>query len=670
MELYNVYFEMSSICFLVLLIVLMGVKRRLFIFKNRLFYFNLYVMLLLNVVDLASAMLINQTRMDPGYDAPVLVMYALTVASYLLQQLMVMLFLVYVISFLELNRLGNAIFWLLSAASVVYSLLVLSTPVTKLIFYYDAQGQYMHGPLYFLYFLIPVVVGVYGVLILLVKHRMLTTTQRWILPTFFCVTMLGLFVQVALLPNCLMIYFCVTIALTGVFLTLQSPDYYLDWITSAFNSDGLTVMINDRIERQKPFSILFMSVHDFEGIKDGFSTKNKKVVYSKICTELYRRQGRRKKNRQQEEKQNLQLVVGKGELDVFRDDDRIYIMFYNMKKAEQQAIAIGSWLTDGIKLDGVEQPVKLVAKMLLFDFPGNIRSEEEFYSVIKYFLTDDYYNRYNELHSINEEFFRKKKRYEDVRGLVEEAIRTEGVEMYYQPIYSAEKKNFHSAEALVRLRDTDSIGFVSPEEFIPIAEKEHLILQLEDIILRKICEFIQSARLHELGVEYIEVNLSGNQCMQANLYIQLQDLIREYNISPHFINFEVTETATIVDSTCLSRNMEEMKSYGSTFALDDYGSGASNLKYLVDYPFEIVKLDKSIVWTHFRESNPKTRPVLPQSVNMLREMNVRIVAEGVEYEEEKDGLIGMGVQYLQGYYFSKPICEKDFLRFLKQHNNV
>ena len=177
-------------------------------------------------------------------------------------------------------------------------------------------------------------------------------------------------------------------------------------------------------------------------------------------------------------------------------------------------------------VDENAKSVKVVAKMLLFDFPGRIRTEEQFYSVIRYFLTDDYYNRYNQMQFINEEFYRKKKRYEDVRRLVEEAIRTDGIQMYYQPIYSTQRKDFHSAEALVRLSDTTTIGFVSPEEFIPIAEKEHLILQLEELILRKICSFIQSANLRELGVSYMEINLSGNQCVQADLAEQLQKLIK------------------------------------------------------------------------------------------------------------------------------------------------
>lgn len=406
-------------------------------------------------------------------------------------------------------------------------------------------------------------------------------------------------------------------------------------------------MLKDRIKSKKPFAVLFVPIYDFENIKGGFSIENKRMVYKQICTSLFQ--------------------IPK--TDVFREDDKFYIFMYEFAKAEDYAMKIGKWLTDGISVNELDEEVKIIAKMLMFDFPGRVSNEEEFYAAIRYFMVGDYYKHFNELEFINEEFFRKKKRYEDVRHLVEEAIRTDGIEIYYQPIYSTQKKEFHSAEALVRLKDKDTIGFVSPEEFIPIAEKENLILQLEKLILRKICSFVKRERIYDLGLQYIEINLSGNQCMQADLYEQLSELIDEYGISPKFLNFEVTETFTIDNSEYLSKNMEQLRSYGSTFSLDDYGSGCSNLNYLVDYPFEIVKLDKGIVWTYFDEQkqNEKSRSVLPLSINMLREMNVRIVAEGVETEEQKDELIRMGVQYLQGYYFSKPISEMEFIRFLKEH---
>lgn len=217
------------------------------------------------------------------------------------------------------------------------------------------------------------------------------------------------------------------------------------------------------------------------------------------------------------------------------------------------------------------KPVKVIAEMLSFDFPGRIHTVEDFNSIIKYFMKGNYYKRQNVLQFIDDDFFQRKRRYEDVKKLVEEAIRTEGIEIFYQPIYSTQKDIFLSAEALVRLADKETIGFVSPEEFIPIAEKEHLILQLEDIILRKICRFVKERNLQQYGVEYIEVNLSGNQCMQADLYEQLRSLIDEYEIPPGFINFEVTETSAIDNSECLIRNMQQLLDYGASFALDDYG---------------------------------------------------------------------------------------------------
>lgn len=667
MENYVVHFEMAAIAFLLLMIVIMKVKRQLKIVQIRLFFIELILFFVLNVLDIVSAMIINEGGTFQGQQVPIFVSYGITILTCLLQQIAVLLFMVYVTAFVEIRRFGKFMFGAFCVLSMAYAVLVVSTPFTRLVFSLDEKGNYQYGELYMIYYVVPILCGIYTVILLFAKRRMMSVVQKRALTFFLLSTGLTIAFQMLLFPKYLLVYFWMTIALTAIFLTFQSPDYYLDRTTSAFNSDGFMVMLNDRIERQKSFSVLLMSVQDFEGIKDGFSMQNKRRVYSQICSTLL--YGQKRKNKKQGSQQNLHLgPVKKRSLDVFRDDDKIYVMFYDVPTAEQKAIAIGTWVTEGINLEGQEKPVKVVAKMLLFDFPGDIQSVEDFYSVIKYFLTDDYYNRYNVLNSINDEFFRKKKRYEDVRGLVEEAIRTEGVEMYYQPIYSTVKRDFHSAEALVRLRDVDTIGFVSPEEFIRIAEKEHLILQLEEIILRKICRFIRNAGLQELGVEYIEVNLSGNQCMQADLYVQLQGLIREFGISPKSINFEVTETWAISDSSCLSKNMEEMKQYGSTFALDDYGSGASNLQYLVDYPFDLVKLDKSIVWAHFRENTPKTRPVLPQTVRMLREMNVQIVAEGVEYAEEARGLASMGVQYLQGYYFSKPVSEEDFLSFLRKHN--
>lgn len=646
METYNIQFEIASVCFLSLMIIMLKVKRQLNILRNRLFSNGLVLMLALNLFDIGSAMLINRQDGNVLQNHTLYLNYGFTMGSYLLQQVALQLFLAYITMTNEKISFKNKILWVFNFVSVLYYGVVASTPFTKLVFSFSETGVYERGKLHWILYAFPMLYGVFTLILCYSKNHYSSKNQKKVSLILFLVTVAVIALQVKVIPGYLISYFWITIVLAVIFITIQSPDYYLDRTTNAFNHDGLMVMLNDCMKREKPFSIMFMAVHDFEKIQDGFSAENKRVVYKKVCSELFRIPN----------------------TDIFRDDDKIYIMFHETSKTEEYAMKIGQWVTDGIELDSNNTNVKIVSRILLFDFPGRIRSEEEFHSVIKYFMTDDYYKRFNVIQFINEEFFRKKKRYEDVRRLVEEAVRTEGIEMYYQPIYSTIKQDFHCAEALVRLRDVDSIGFVSPEEFIPIAEKEHLILQLEDIILHKVCRFVKGARLQELGMEYIEVNLSGNQCMQTDLYEQLSELIEKYNIPPKFINFEVTETSTIDNNESLIRNMRQLQSFGSSFSLDDYGSGASNLKYLVDFPFEIVKLDKSIVWTHFDSTNRKTQSVLPLSISMLREMGVRIVAEGVETEAQKNKLIELGVQYLQGYYFSRPISEMEFICFLKEHN--
>ena len=646
-EMYNVYFEMASMCFLLLMLIIIKLKRQLNILQNKVFITAIYIMLILNLLDTASAVVLNAVKQEYPLIVPVWVMYATMIIIFIGQQVILELFLLYIMMNLHKNKKKPKVLYALNILSVFYYLSVLTTPFTKYVFYFNKEdGTYIHGEFWEIVYIVPACFLLSIIILFSKRMKHATRTQKMVILGSCVSTFLEILLQYLFFTNCLFAYFWGTLVLAAIFFSLQSPDFYIDRTTHAFNHDGLMVMMGDRMDRNKPFSILFLQIIDFENIQGGFCNENKRKVYSELCSSLFRM----------------------SKVDVFRDDDKIYIMFHESEKGEEYAALIQKKITEGIEISQINSKVKIVAKMLLFDYPGRIMNEEEFHSVIRYFMTDPYYKRYNVVQFINEEFFRKKKRYEDVRHLVEEAIRTDGIEMYYQPIYSTQKKNFHSAEALVRLRDKNTIGFVSPEEFIPIAEKEHLILQLEDLILRKVCQFIRDARLQHIGLEYIEVNLSGNQCVQEDLYEQLERLIREYGITPSFINFEVTETSTIENNERLITNMEHLQSFGSTFSLDDYGSGASNLKYLVDFPFEIVKLDKSIVWTYFGSKNRKTRSVLPSSVSMLREMNVKIVAEGVETEEQCYELTRMGVQYLQGYYFSKPVCEREFVQFIKKQN--
>ena len=250
-----------------------------------------------------------------------------------------------------------------------------------------------------------------------------------------------------------------------------------------------------------------------------------------------------------------------------------------------------------------------------------------------------------------------------VQKLIQEAVDQDGFEMYYQPIYSVEEKRVVSAEALIRLKNTEH-GFISPEEFIPIAEQNGLIMKIGEFAFRSVCQFIRAHGLEQYGIRFIEVNLSVVQCMQERLHKRLWDIMAEYGVEPDQINLEITETAEVTQMGAFQDNVSALNQKGIGFSLDDYGTGYSNIGFLYKFPFRIVKIDKSLLWGAFE--NEKAMITLESSIDLAKRLNLQVVVEGVENEEHQDKLTEMGCDYLQGYYFSKPVPESEFIQYVQQ----
>ncbi len=261
----------------------------------------------------------------------------------------------------------------------------------------------------------------------------------------------------------------------------------------------------------------------------------------------------------------------------------------------------------------------------------------------------------------SEELLNKKHREDQVLRAIKTALKERTFQVFYQPIYSVEKQRYTAAEALVRMSNT-KLGFISPEEFIPIAERNGMILEIGEFVFRTVCEFMVQERIWEKGIENIHVNLSVVQCMQERLAQNFLEIMKEYDLPCNRIHLEVTETVAVVSSKCLNVNMHRLIENGVQFALDDYGTGFSNATSLVDYPYDIIKIDKGVVWAAMENDN--AMKVLSHSVDMIKSLNKNIVAEGVETLEQANQLKHMGCDYFQGYYYSKPVSGTDFVSLL------
>ncbi len=255
------------------------------------------------------------------------------------------------------------------------------------------------------------------------------------------------------------------------------------------------------------------------------------------------------------------------------------------------------------------------------------------------------------------------------RAAVEKAI-ARGIEehtfeVYYQPTYHIDG-TLHGAEALLRLHDS-ILGHVYPSEFIPVAEHIGMIDELDDFVLKEVCDFLKTGEPSAGGVECINVNLSVLQCMRPGFVERIIDIVNGSGINKRLINFEITESVAAEDYRLLSKTVNALKREGFLFSMDDYGTGYSNIQSVFSLNFDIIKIDKSILWS--AEKNELGRIILENTVRMIKQMGRQILVEGVETQAQLDLLKQIGVDYLQGYFFSRPIPKDNFIRLIANNRS-
>ncbi|MCR5672396.1 MAG: EAL domain-containing protein [Lachnospiraceae bacterium] len=250
----------------------------------------------------------------------------------------------------------------------------------------------------------------------------------------------------------------------------------------------------------------------------------------------------------------------------------------------------------------------------------------------------------------------------EMSSIIDRALSNHYFSVFYQPIFDTAKKKFTSAEALLRLRDP-KYGYISPELFIPIAEKSGAIHAIGSFVLEEVIKFIASPDFQGLGVEYIEINLSAMQCLRNDLADEIISLATRYNVDPSKVNLEITETASGYSQSKLYRNISTLCDHGFTFSLDDFGTGYSNLMRIASLPLTIVKLDRAFV---LMEESGGHHIIIRNLIKMLKDMDINVVVEGVETEEMVELFTQMGVDEIQGFYYSKPLTKSAYLRFLKE----
>ncbi len=542
--------------------------------------------------------------------------------------------------------------WNYVRALLPYSLvviLILSTPYTNWIFYFDENDIYHRGPWLFLLYLEAIYYMIAAIIQVIVHRATMSKTQKVIVLVFTSSAFLAIIVQHAI-PNLMIVHLAIAISAVLMYLALQNPENYYNQQFGTFNRMAFHEMFNTYSQHNKQFFILGIQINGLSFINETHGVGAGNLLLQQIA-------------------EYLQQISGISH--VFHLSGTKFLIMMPCKDTEKYEFLISKILKrfkNAFMINGIKCAPE-VSLCILNCVNSNITLEDAL-DMITYSLREAEGKSDDSVIIATEDILEKGRRESRLLQLMKNALLENKFEVYYQPIYSVKDQRFTMAEALIRLKD-DSGVFISPDEFIPLAEKNGLILDIGEYVFREVCRFTTTANLAKYGLQSVDVNLSAVQCMQRQLHSKLTEIMDEFGVDYHFISLEITETAAVMSSETLRLNMNELIEKGINFSLDDYGTGFSNMATIIEYPFHTIKIDKSLVWSAMEKQ--KSLSALKHSINMVKDMNMELVAEGVETLEQTNMLKDMGCDYFQGYYYSKPLPGKEFLKLLssqKDENTV
>lgn len=522
---------------------------------------------------------------------------------------------------------------------LAYLILVAANPLNGMIFTVDASGTMVPGQLYWILYAIHYCYSLTMILVIELNRKILPNDVRYIVFFFPLLVAVFTFIQQLLSQILLEGSEAVCILLTG-YLYLQNKRIYEDQLTGLPNRAAYIKTLKMLTEKKSPMIILSISLNDFKFINDKFGQDNGDLLLKSVANFL-------------QKISPLSKVYRCG-------GDKFAVIF-----EENQFQSAGS---DICKIsDRFQQPwdipecsCHISAAMGVAHFPTTADNMRELVSTLESAVDHAKATGSKQPVFCDRGTLDRVRRRYHIKSLLAAALENDGFEVYFQPIYSVKDNRFSEAEALLRLRDEDG-KFVPPDEFIPLAEEMGLIVDIGYVVVDKVCKYIHS--LLEAGVEIqtVSINLSVVQLMKADIVPRLLQIIRDNEISPERIVFEVTESILINNYDAISEKVKELCKYGIRFALDDFGTGYSNLTYVIDLPFQMIKIDKSLITDSM--SNSKCNILVRDLTKSFRSMDYMVIAEGVELPEHDEFVRLCGFDRIQGYRYARPIPAAEAMRY-------
>lgn len=526
---------------------------------------------------------------------------------------------------------------------IMIMLIVFSTPWTKCYFYLAEDGAFQIQPLFKLVTVLLMIQLIYDVLAIWIYCREDSFHRKLFCNILALPFFAGVVSELVHFPNVEYISMMLLFFVYIFYLTLQSPDFFVDNATGAYNRNGFFEVLRERVDYQCETVCLLVRVRNFHSMAQIYGEEVLQLAQQKIRAVL-----------EENCQDGVVYHVGASTFAVMlRQESEAEELYQRIKERILREWQIGTKL------------VRHEYSYYKISYPQDSREYEELAQGIHYARSDhESRHKPGELVTLCGDTLEESEDRKKVAHLVEEAVMDNSIEIHFQPIYSIEKGKITSLEVLSRLKDENK-KYINPEFFIRVAEENHTIIPLGEQIFRKACIFASRNHVFDYGIEDININLSPGQCRYEELTDSFLSIAKQYRIPMEKMHLEITESE-FTDAEAVGRTLKRLKETGAKVALDDFGTGYSTLANILELPVDFVKIDKSLVWSFAEGKNQFLNQLMP----MIKAEGKKIIAEGIETTEHIDIIKRLQGDFLQGYYYSKPLPEEQFMRFLKDFNGI
>ena len=622
----NIQMQICGMIILIVLAVFYKSNRTLKLYSEGIFFRVMIFAIASLSLDILSLVVIEYRQMLP------MILVYLVCKTYIISLIWVgMSGTIYVLTEVLSMEKHKFLFNLMISITCVQGIIVYALPIY---IHEETEEVYTYGPAVLCVYLFAVLYVVATLAIIIIYRNRVSRRRRFAVSLWMTIWIIAAIIQF-LNNELLLVGFATAIGVLILLVIMENPESNLDRRLGCFNSYALSEYAKELFRNKKKFSVLNLSFGNKKLLEEN------RAYAEEMLRGMLNAVNRRKKV--------LAFKNTNADIVFISDDgDGLYrlgldILAYFTKDTEWHK----------------ETSLALVKKC------DSFADAEELFGFLT-FLHKEYVNEKERVLPVGESIIEKYKKQFEIEQMITDALIEDRVEVFLQPIYANEEHCFSSAEALVRIREKDG-SLIPPGLFIPVAEESGQILELGERVFEKVCSFLKNSEALKLGLRIVEVNLSVIQCERRDLAERLIAIVDKYKVSPEYINLEITETASISARATLLANMKKLMEYGFKFSLDDFGKGESNLMYVVEMPVSIVKLDYDLTKAFFGSS--KAKLVLRAVVSMAHGMELKLVAEGIETKEELISMCKEGIDYIQGFYYSKPLPMWEYLEFMEKKQN-